>query len=74
MALRSTLGDLQHDCAMRFTDRPFITIAETGRTLSYIAFEQLTNRLAHQGIRDHFGEGLDYAAIVMRTALNISFN
>lgn len=67
MALRSTLGDLQHDCAMRFTDRPFITIAETGRTLSYIAFEQLTNRLAH-GIRDHFGEGLDYAAIVLENS------
>lgn len=67
MALRTTLGDLLHDCANRFADRPFITIAETGRTLTYAAFEQLTNRLAH-GTRARFGEELDYVAIVLENS------
>ena len=68
MALRTTLGDLLHDCAIRFADRPFITMVGTGATLSYSAFEQLTNRLAH-GVRDRFGEDLDYAAIVLENSV-----
>ena len=68
MALRITLGDLLHDCATRFADRPFITIAETGQTHSYAEFERLTNRLAH-GMRDRFGEDLSYVAIVLENSV-----
>ncbi|WP_025771169.1 AMP-binding protein [Thioalkalivibrio sp. HK1] len=64
MALRITLGDLLHRCADRFGDRPFLTIAETGKTLAYGEFESIVNRLAH-GIEDRFGEALSYVAIFM---------
>ena len=63
MALKITLGDLLHDCAARFADRPFVTVAETGGIHSHAEFERLTNRIAH-GLRDRFGATLDYAAIV----------
>ena len=68
MALKITLGDLLHDCATRFSDRPFITVAETGETHSYAEFERLTNRIAH-GMQDRFGAGLDYAAIVLENGV-----
>ena len=68
MALRITLGDLLHDCSARFANRPFITIAETGKTHGYAEFERLTNRLAH-GMRDRFGGGLDYVAIVLENSV-----
>ena len=42
-----TLGDVLHDCANIFADRPFITIAGEDRTLSYKEFEALTNSIAH---------------------------
>jgi len=68
MALKITLGDLLHDCATRFADRPFITIAETGDTTSYGEFERLTNRLAY-GMRDRFGKELGYVAIVLENSV-----
>lgn len=68
MALKITLGDLLRDCAERFADRPFITVAETGETHSYAEFERLTNRIAH-GLRDRFGAALDYAAIVLENSV-----
>lgn len=68
MTLKTTLGDLLHDCANRYSDRPFITIAETGETHSYTDFERLTNRLAH-GMRSRFGEDLDYVAIVLENSV-----
>ena len=68
MALKITLGDLLHDCAARFADRPFITIAETGETRSYAEFERLANRIAH-GMQDRFGAGLDYVAIVLENSV-----
>lgn len=66
--LKITLGDLLHDCAARFADRPFITIAETGKTHSYSDFETLTNRLAH-GLQDRFADQLGYAAIVLENSV-----
>lgn len=57
-----------YDCAKRFTDRPFISIAETGETYSYAEFEILTNRLAH-GMRKRFGDDLDYVAIVLENSV-----
>ncbi|WP_264214028.1 AMP-binding protein [Leisingera thetidis] len=68
MTLKITLGDLLHDCAANFADRPFVTMAETGQTVSYGAFEALTNRLAH-GMQDRFGSGLGYAAIVLENSM-----
>ncbi len=63
MPLRITLGDLLHDSARKFADRPFLTIAETGITLSYAEFETLTNRFAH-GLREHVYANLSYVAIL----------
>jgi len=51
MPLRVTLGDLIHDCATRFSDRPCITMAPSGETISYAALESQINRVAH-GFRD----------------------
>lgn len=47
MALRITLGELFHRCATDFAERPCVTLAESGETLSYAAFETLINRLGH---------------------------
>lgn len=69
MALKITLGDLLHDCASRFAERPFITMAETGETHSYGAFETLTNRLAH-GLRAYFGESLAHVALVLENSVD----
>lgn len=64
MALKTTLGDLLHECACRFANRPFVTVAETGETYLYSDFETLTNRLAH-GIRAQFPDSLDHAVILL---------
>ena len=56
MPLRVTLGALIHDCATRFADRPAITIAPSGETISYAALESRINRVGH-GIRDGIGNG-----------------
>ncbi len=63
MPLRITLGDLLHDSARKFADKPFLTIAETGLTLSYGEFETLTNRFAH-GLSKHVCDNLSYVAIL----------
>ena len=43
---RVSLGELLRISAERYGERPFITRAETGETLSYTEFNQLTNRVA----------------------------
>lgn len=68
MSLKITLGDLLHDCAEKFVNRPFVTIAETGKTVSYSDFEALTNRLAH-GLQDRFPDPLDYVAIFLENGV-----
>ncbi len=68
MTLKITLGDLLHDCAKKFADRPFVTVAETGKTHSYAEFETLTNRLAH-GMRARFGPKLGYVALVLENSV-----
>jgi len=45
MPLRITLGNLLHECAEKFSEREFLVIAETGESLTYNAFEILTNRI-----------------------------
>ena len=65
--LRITLGNLLHDCARRYGDRPFLTIAETGATLSYAEFDTLTNRIAH-GLRQHYPDTLGYVALLLENS------
>ena len=72
MALRITLGELLHACAQRFGERPFITMAPSGQTVSYGEMERLTNRLGH-GLLSHFGPGLGpglgHVAIMLENSL-----
>lgn len=68
MGLRITLGELLHDCAQRFGDRPFLTIAPSGETLSYAEMERLTNRLGH-GLLETFGPGLGHLAIMLENSI-----
>ena len=56
MTLRITLGQLLHDHAARFGERPCITMAPSGETLSYAGLESLVNRVAH-GFRDGIAGG-----------------
>ena len=69
MPLRVTLGDLIHDCAARFADRPCITMAPSGETITYAELESRVNRVAH-GVRDNIADGSpearsDYPAIML---------
>ncbi len=64
MALRITLGDLLHECAEKFVDRPFLSIAETGEMLTYQEFEAFTNRFA-SGLIDKFNDDLNYVVIFL---------
>lgn len=56
MPLRNTLGALIHDCANRFADRPTITIAPSGETISYAALDRRINRVGH-GMRAQMAAG-----------------
>jgi len=69
MTRKITLGDLLHECAENFAERPFVTQAETGRSMTYAGFETLTNRIAH-GLRNHFGDDLGFAAIVLENSID----
>jgi crotonobetaine/carnitine-CoA ligase len=88
MPLRITLGDLLNKKATKFADRPFLTIAESGLTLSYGEFETLTNRFAHgliaagQGRLSHVAilaeNGIEYLAssyaLKKLNAIEVSIN
>ena len=54
--LRISIGQLLHDCAARFGERPCITMAPSGETLSYARLDSLVNRAAH-GFRDGIARG-----------------
>jgi len=47
MALCITLGELIHQLAAKYEDRPAITMAVSGETLSYRGFDTLINRIGH---------------------------
>ena len=73
MPLRVTLGDLIHDCAARFADRPCITMAPSGETITYPELESRVNRVAH-GVRDSIADGSlearsDHLAIMLENSL-----
>ena len=62
MPLRVTLGALLHDCAARFADRPCVTVAPSGATISYAELESQVNRVGH-GMREGIAGGrLDAAS------------
>ena len=68
MPLRMTLGELQHQCARKYADRPMLTMSQTGVTLSYAEFDHLTNQLAH-GINEKISARLDYVAILAENSV-----
>ena len=47
MAQRITLGELLHQLAHKYQDRPAITEVGTGTQYSYIELERFTNQIAH---------------------------
>lgn len=69
MALRITLGELLHQCAARFADRPCITLAPGGETLSYAGLESRVNRLAH-GMTGRFGERSRHVGIMLENGID----
>ncbi|MFT5658001.1 MAG: crotonobetaine/carnitine-CoA ligase [Gammaproteobacteria bacterium] len=66
--LRITLGELLHQCASEYGDRPFLTIAESGRSYSYQAFESLVNQLGH-GLLARYTGNLNYLAIMLENSV-----
>ncbi len=62
--LRITLGELLHQCADKYQERPFVTFVESNQTWSYTAFETLVNRVAH-GLIERFAQSLSHVAIML---------
>ncbi|MGC6517488.1 MAG: AMP-binding protein [Candidatus Puniceispirillaceae bacterium] len=69
MAQRITLGELLHDIADRYEDRPAVTDVITGKTLSYRALENYTNRIAH-GLKSLPEINIGYVGIMHENALS----
>lgn len=67
MGLRITLGELFHQSAQRFANRPFITMAPSGETRTYGEMESGVNRLAH-GILERFPTGSNYVGIMLENS------
>lgn len=67
MPLRITLGNLLHECAEKFSEREFLVIAETGESLTYNAFEILTNRITN-GLLEQFSEKIEYVDIFLENS------
>ena len=64
MPQRITLGELLHRQASRFADRPFVTMAPDGTTITYGEFERLVNRLGN-GFRAQYGLETEHVAIML---------
>lgn len=64
MGQRITLGEVLHRSAKKFAHKPFLTLAPTGETWTYEAFEQYVNRIAH-GLRDICDEQPSHVAIML---------
>jgi len=63
------LGELLHDCAEKYSDRPFLTMAPSGQSYSYAQFESLTNRISH-GLTARFDPLPEYVAIMLENCPN----
>ena len=68
MPQRITLGELLHRQASRFADRPFVTVAPDGTTVTYGEFESLVNRLGN-GFRAQYGLETDHVAIMLPNSI-----
>ena len=66
--LRLSLGELLRISAEKYTTRPFITRAETGETLTYSAFNRLTNRIAN-GLAAQGIERGDYVGFMLANGI-----
>ncbi|MEM9342303.1 MAG: AMP-binding protein [Pseudomonadota bacterium] len=64
MGKRTTLGEVLHDSAASYAERPFLTIAPGGETWTYAAFDTLTNRVAH-GLVERFPQVPEHVAIML---------
>ena len=63
-----TIGDVLHECANRFEERPFITMAGENHSSTYKEFESLTNSISH-GIIDLGKPQSGYCAIMMENCI-----
>lgn len=63
------MGAVLHDCAARFADRPFLTVAPGGETWTYAEFERLTNRIAH-GFSSRFPSTPSHVAIMLENGVD----
>ena len=68
MALRINLGELLHKCANEFANRPFLTIAPSGKTWTYKEFEKYVNRLAH-GLNACWDTSPSHVAILLENGI-----
>ncbi len=67
-AQRISLGELLRQSAEKYANRPFVTRAETGETLSYAEFNRLTNRIAH-GLTSIGIKSGDYVGIMLANGI-----
>ncbi len=56
--LQMNLGELVHQCATQFADRPCITMADSSTAVTYQEFESQINQIAH-GVKSKLETGLD---------------
>jgi len=68
MAQRVLLGDLFHQLAVKYHERPCITIAPSGQTVTYGELETRVNQLAH-GLITHFPNTNPYIGIMLENSL-----
>ena len=68
MPQRITLGELLHRQALLFPERPFLTIAPDGTTVSYGDFERLVNRVGH-GFRAQYGLQTGHVGIMLQNGI-----
>ena len=67
MNRRITLGELLFQCADTHGDRPFLTEAETSKTVTYLEFEHHVNRIAH-GLQGSLQSESGYCAIMLENS------
>lgn len=68
MAMRITLGELFHDCALKYGDALAVTEAPSGRQVSYRVLEAQINQFAH-GFLDRFSHQHNYVGIMLENAI-----
>ena len=68
MSMRTTLGNLFHECATRYGDRLAVTIAPSGVQISYAELETSINQFAH-GFRSQFSDQRNYVGIMLENSI-----